>query len=777
MLANKRPTSLPDPDTAEHETLIKIEQLDTVARLSTLSVITLFTVVLALTWLFWSPANQNYFIGLGAAGFVVAALALWSNWRWIHSDNKESLTRGTMLLATVLALAGGIVFASVPIRLFLSASLQERLLVVSIIAGVLSTGITLAAAPRIAFAFVAPVAAGSFWALITSGEHNNILLAFLLVIYASFLALLSLYLSRLVRSRAVDRINLHRERALTAILLRDFEDNATDWLWETDHDLRFVHVPDRIVGMTNLPKGSLQGQNLITLIERVVMPDSRTEMARISQLVEERKSFRDVMLHICIGSQERWWLISGKPAFNRNEKFTGYRGVGTDTTDKKKAEDKLHYLALHDGMTNLANRALFLRKLQEAQANLQDIGKFAVMCLDLDEFKAVNDAFGHGSGDALLVQVANRMRSLLNPDICVARLAGDEFAILVTGEEECRRDRLSDMGQAIIEAMSYPFQLDAVSAHIGVSIGLAVAPEDGVEEVMRRADLALYQSKRQGKNTMHFYQSDMDEVRDARRMLAADLRAALSKGEFVLHYQPMVHAVTRKVQGFEALVRWQHKPRGLVPPAEFIPLAEETGIIVPMGEWIIREACRVAQSWPMPLRLAVNLSPVQFRHSDLPSVVERALRDSGLDPGRLELELTESAFLEETEETELTLQRLRALGVLLSLDDFGTGYSSLSYLRRISFDKVKIDRSFVKYLPEDARDLSIVRAVVDIASNMGMSITAEGVETDEQSRCLLQQGCHQLQGYLFSKPVTLDEAMSMMRAMQTQPEAHTAAAV
>ncbi len=777
MLANKRPLSLPEPDTAEHEALIKIEQIDTIARLSTLSVITLFLVVLVTAWLFWSPANAFYFVGLAALGGVVAGTSLWSNWRWIHAVDKEQLTSNTLHLATLLALLGGVLLASVPVRLFIPASPQDRLLVVSICAGILSTGITLAAVPRVAFVFVTPVTLGSLWALVKSDEWSNILLAALLVIYATFLALLSLYLSRLVRSRAIDRINLHRERALTAVLLRDFEDSASDWLWETDADLRFDHVPDRIADMTNMPKGSLEGRKLIDLLDGIVMPDSRAELERIRTLTAERKSFRDVLVHVCIGSLERWWLVSGKPSFDRNEKFTGYRGVGTDTTDKKKAEDRLHYLALHDGMTNLANRAQFMRRLASAQASLEDIGKFAVLCLDLDEFKAVNDAFGHSSGDALLVQAAERMRSILSPDVCLARLAGDEFAILVTGEENCRRDQLAEMGQSIIEALGHPFRLDSVNAHIGVSIGVAMAPDDGVDEVLRRADLALYQSKRKGKNTLHFYQADMDAMRDARRMMAADLRTALSRGEFVLHFQPMVHAVTRTIQGFEALVRWQHPSRGLVPPAEFIPLAEETGIIVVMGEWIIRETCRVAQSWPLPLRVAVNLSPVQFRHSDLPSVVERALRESGIDPGRLELELTENAFLEETEETEETLHRLRALGVKLSLDDFGTGYSSLSYLRRIAFDKVKIDRSFVKYLPEDSRDLSIVRAVVDIASNMGMAITAEGVETDEQSRCLLQQGCHQLQGYLFSKPVTQDEALAMMNAMLPQAPVEKALAV
>ena len=765
MLSNTRPASLPDPNTAEHEALVTIDQIDTVARLSTLSIFTLYLVIWIVAWLFWKPALASYFASIISGGTIVAATAVWSNWRWIKSPNKESLTSGTLTLATILSAMGGLLLATVPLVLFAPASPDERLLVVSICAGVLSVGITLAALPRASFSFVTPVALASFYALISTGEWTNVLLAFLLIVYVTFLGSLSLYLSRLVRSRAVDRINLHRERALTAVLLREFEDNASDWLWEADAHMRLIHVPDRIVAMLPMPMDRVRSQRARDILAEIVMPDSRIDLARMVELVAERKSFRDIMLHVSLSGQERWWLISGKPSYDHHNNFTGYRGVGSDSTDKKRAEDKLHYLALHDGMTNLANRTLFVRKLEEASASLEVIGKFAVFCLDLDEFKLVNDSFGHGVGDALLVQVASRMRELLPPEICLARLAGDEFALLVTGEEACRRDRLTDLGQSIIEVLARPFHLDSVNAHIGVSIGVAVAPEDGVEETLRRADLALYQSKRHGKNTMHFYQADMDQVRDARRMLAADLRTALSTGEFVLHFQPMVHAVTRKIQGFEALVRWQHKTRGLVPPAEFIPLAEETGIIVPMGEWIIREACRVAQGWPVALRVAVNLSPVQFRHSDLPGVVDRALKDTGLDPGRLELELTESAFLEDSEETENTLHRLHALGVLLSLDDFGTGYSSLSYLRRIAFDKVKIDRSFVKYLPSDSRDLSIVRAVVDIASHMGMAITAEGVETDEQSRCLLQQGCHQLQGYLFSRPVTEDQAVAMMAAM------------
>jgi EAL domain-containing protein (putative c-di-GMP-specific phosphodiesterase class I) len=292
---------------------------------------------------------------------------------------------------------------------------------------------------------------------------------------------------------------------------------------------------------------------------------------------------------------------------------------------------------------------------------------------------------------------------------------------------------------------------------MGASVGVAIAPDDGLKEVMRRADLALYRVKHEGKRGYRFYEAEMDERIEATRALTADLRQALDRNEFILDFQPLVSAADGGVQGFEALIRWRHPVRGDISPGEFIPIAEETGVIISLGEWILREACRIAAAWPPHLSVAVNLSPKQLRHSDVPAIVRAALRDSGLAAERLELEVTESVFLEATPATRAMLTTLRAMKVRLSLDDFGTGYSSLSYLRRSSFDKLKIDQCFVRELPHEKADLAIVRAIVELATTLGMKVAAEGVETEAQRACLQQQGCHQFQGYLFSKPVPAQE--------------------
>ncbi len=326
-----------------------------------------------------------------------------------------------------------------------------------------------------------------------------------------------------------------------------------------------------------------------------------------------------------------------------------------------------------------------------------------------------------------------------------------------------------------MEALASPFTIDGIRLTVSVSIGIAIAPQDGCQEIMRRADLALYRMKSEGRNGYRFYEAEMDERIEARRALTADLRGALDRDEFVLYFQPIVAAKECRVRGFEALIRWKHPVRGFVSPGEFIPLAEETGVIIPLGEWILREACRIAAGWPGDVRIAVNLSPRQFRHSDLTQLVRSALRTSGLAAARLELEVTESVFLEATPAINATLSKLREMGVRLSLDDFGTGYSSLSYLRRIAFDKIKIDQSFVRDLPQERGAAAIVSAIIDMATSLDMTITAEGVETDAQRACLLEQGCHEFQGYLFSKPLPAEQAAALARSRQLLPAAVRAA--
>jgi diguanylate cyclase (GGDEF)-like protein len=434
-----------------------------------------------------------------------------------------------------------------------------------------------------------------------------------------------------------------------------------------------------------------------------------------------------------------------------------------DMTERRDAEAQIRFMATHDALTGLPNRTLFRDRLEQVLVRARRTGeKVAVLCLDLDRFKAVNDTLGHPVGDLLLSAVAQRIKTHLSATETVARLGGDEFAILQAGPEQPQG--VTALAQRLVDAMRDPFFVDGHKLNIGVSIGVALAPSDGfdVDSLLKCADLALYRAKAEGRDTFRFFEQAMDTEVQARRAIETHMREALGRGEFQLHYQPFMNIARGEVVGFEALLRWKHPSRGFIPPADFIPIAEETGFIVPLGEWIIREACAEAAQFPGSALVAVNVSAVQFRNPQfLPSVVS-ALATSGLSPHRLELEITETVLMQSNEDVLRTLHRLRALGVRIALDDFGTGYSSLSYLSSFPFDKLKIDRSFVKELGAKPHCAAIVRAIISLGTSLGMVITAEGVETTAHLEFLASEGCTEAQGYLLSVPRPAEEAIKIL---------------
>ncbi len=423
-----------------------------------------------------------------------------------------------------------------------------------------------------------------------------------------------------------------------------------------------------------------------------------------------------------------------------------------DVTEQRRAEQRVAHMALHDALTGLPNRVLFHRRLAEAMAAGTSLG---LLCLDLDHFKLVNDTLGHPAGDALLREVAERLRTCLDTSGLVARLGGDEFAILRPSE----RGTLLGLADRIIAALGRPFALEGQDVTIGVSIGIALAPEHGDDPdgLLRKADTALYAAKADGRRTRRLFEPAMDAALQSRRALERDLRAAIDAEALEVHYQPLVATGSLAVTGCEALLRWRHPERGFVSPGEFIPVAEETGMIATLGEWVLGRACREAAGWPEAVRVAVNLSPAQFRTPDLVGTVARALTESSLDPARLELEITEQVMLEESTANIAVLHRLRGLGLRIAIDDFGTGYASLSYLRAFPFDKIKIDRSFTAALGREATAGAIVQAVIGLGASLGITTLAEGVETPAQLTALHRKGCDEVQGFLFSRPLPAEE--------------------
>ena len=434
-------------------------------------------------------------------------------------------------------------------------------------------------------------------------------------------------------------------------------------------------------------------------------------------------------------------------------------GVIEDITEIKRAEAQIVHMAHHDALTGLANRVLYLEKVNEALAALRRSSKcFNVLVLDLDLFKAVNDSLGHPVGDALLKEVAERLRACTRETDMVARLGGDEFAVLQAVDADQREAAIALVNR-LLEVVSEPYTLAGHQVIIGTSIGVAAAPHDGADadQLLKNADLALYKAKAEGRNGYRFFKEEMEIEARCRHALQYELRSALTNHEFEIHYQPVLAAATRKTIGLEALIRWNHPERGLVAPGQFIPLAEEIGLIVPLGDWIMRRACADAAGWPSHIKLAVNLSPAQFRNSNLVEIVTRALVDSGLPPERLELEITESVLLQKNTSIVATLHELKSLGISIVLDDFGTGYSSFGYLRMFPFDKIKIDRSFIGDLSERADCAAIVCAVTGLGRGLNIVTTAEGVETEEQFGLVRAAGVDEVQGFLFSRPRPLSQ--------------------
>jgi diguanylate cyclase (GGDEF)-like protein len=530
--------------------------------------------------------------------------------------------------------------------------------------------------------------------------------------------------------------------------------NMTQGLCFFDASQRLIVCNDRFIEMYGLPPDRVgPGTSLPDIVDMRFEAGSFPAMSR-----DEYLEWRSKVAVSNVATDSIVELRDGRTFEIRHRPMpdSGWVATHEDITEQRRSKIKIEHMAHHDALTDLANRVLLNERLEHALIRVHGDEMVAIHHIDLDQFKAVNDTLGHPGGDKLLKMVAERLRPLVHESDTVARMGGDEFAIvqIVTDPTDA-----TTLAQRIIGAMGEPFDIDGHQTSIGASVGIAVGPGDGLtpEELLRNADLALYRAKRDGRSTFRFFEPGMDLQMQARRIMEQDLRKALPAGEFELYYQPIVNLANNEISGFEALIRWNHPMRGLIAPGAFIPLAEEIGFIVPIGEWVIRQACATAARWPDDLHVAVNISALQFRSPGLLQVIIGALAVSGLNPTRLEVEITETVLLQDKEAVLTTLHQLRELGVRIAMDDFGTGYSSLTYLQCFPFDKIKIDRSFVRDIVDNAGSLNIVRAVAALANGLGMQATAEGVETQEQLDRITSEGCTEVQGFWFSHPLPAAE--------------------
>ena len=525
---------------------------------------------------------------------------------------------------------------------------------------------------------------------------------------------------------------------------------ASDWIWETDRFQRLSYLSQRFVTVTGYKTEDWLGQPINQLLSCETTPltlwlDSQAEPDP-QQMANLRCAYRDQNGQLCFCRvSARSIMLDGKLA--------GFRGTASDITDEVAAHARIQHLSMHDALTGLANRNKLSRFLEQALLKGQDAPPLTLLLLDLDSFKPINDSLGHAAGDAVLLEVAVRLRESTRDGDLVARLGGDEFVLVMNGMDS--RNEIDRFCARLIDNLHQPIHYEEQALHIGASLGVAQTRLQGFDagELIRCADIALYQAKADGKNTWRYFSPEMNEQIQYRRQLENDLRKALKNDEFVLHFQPRYRLESLEIVSVEALVRWNHPVEGLLGPDTFIPLAEQTDLIVPLGRWVLREACETACSWPQHLLVSVNLSPAQFSRSDVVNDVYTILVETGFPAQRLELEITENVMLNDIEGALGTMTALKELGVRLNMDDFGTGYSSLGYLRTYPFDSIKIDKRFIAGLSNDSNDRAVVQAIINLGKAMGLTVTAEGVETEQQLKALSKEKCHEVQGYYLSKPI------------------------
>jgi len=548
-------------------------------------------------------------------------------------------------------------------------------------------------------------------------------------------------------------------------MIAEFEEHGTGWFWETDRQGRLTYLSRKVANDLVGIEGKYHGCLLTEMFQ--MDPSAPGSERTLSFHMASRTSFSDyTVCAVASGpaAAERWWSISGRPIIDGIGRFRGFIGSGSDLTEKRRSEAEITRLALFDSLTGLANRQRMKLSLDKTLS--QSVSPYrptALFLMDLDRFKAVNDTLGHPAGDLLLQLVARRLEQVVGDVGLVGRLGGDEFQILLPGIDA--RDRLASLAGEIIATLSRPYDIHGNEVTIGCSIGIAIAPEDGDDSqtLIRNADLGLYAAKGAGRGVHRFYAEAMLDGARSRKRMEEDLRVAIAQGQFHLAYQPVVSTSDASIVGFEALLRWQHPTQGNISPAQFVPVAEECGLIEQIGEWVMRTACLEAASWPRPARVAVNVSSIQFAKPHLPALVAQALAQSGLAPERLELEITESVFLSDDQESQRRFAALKALGIRLALDDFGTGYSSLGYLRHAPFDKIKIDQSFVRgAVRSGSRNAAIIRAIVTLADTLGMETTAEGVEIQDEIELIRDLGCSHIQGFVYGKPTDSVEVHRML---------------
>ncbi|MFL6753212.1 MAG: putative bifunctional diguanylate cyclase/phosphodiesterase [Sphingomicrobium sp.] len=663
-----------------------------------------------------------------------------------------------LMIGDVTMRAG--LWLSLPIYTFTSLNPEAQVISASLMAGLGIGALGLVVVPPCARAWMVSFTAGLGAALLL-GRHTLPLQHMLSILFTMGVSIIGvLTVARWAFHQLKMNADVGSQSESASLLLQEYEQRGVGWLWEIDADNRVTYISSRMSALLGRPAGQLLGHSLPALLGG---------SAELGRVLLDKQAFNALEMEITTARGSRWISMGGDPIVDTAGRFRGYRGVGTDITEIRETQERLTHLANVDVLSGLPNRGRVRQLLGEAlrSATTGNV-PCAIMFLDLDDFKPVNDTFGHPKGDAVLRAVAKRLVDEVASQGHVGRMGGDEFAIVVTDAQS--RKRVEELADRIIASIKEPYQIDQTEIRIGVSIGCAFGPIDGatVDDLILKADLALYQAKNQGRGTCCMFNADMQSEAEDRIRLEQDMRAGIKAKQFRLLYQPLISAADQSLMGFEALIRWHHPTRGIVPPNHFIPLAEETGLIMELGEWVIDEACRAVATWPEHIGVAINVSAKQLIYPALPNTINEAIRKYRLQPDRLELEVTESIFLGDSANAVDVLKRLRTLGVGIALDDFGTGYSSLGYLNKAVFHKLKIDGSFVREAANNKETVAIIQSIIQLAKSFRMTVTAEGVETADDFTRMRDLGCHQIQGYLFGRPMSYERATDLVHGTQTR---------
>ncbi|MBX3561648.1 MAG: EAL domain-containing protein [Sphingomonas sp.] len=687
-----------------------------------------------------------------------------SHRRRLRGRQLHSLPRKTINRAAYHSIFFGLVWA-MPARFFFEHATHGQQLALGVMTATMMAGaaFVFSPIPAAAAAYVLIMGVAATRMLMSTESYVIMMMG---PIYTAAMLMIVVMNGRAFMQRKYLDFMLDERQETVSLLLREYESSDADWLWQTNGKLAFQNVSARFARAIGRSVEELEGLSLLDLLRdapRAEQPTRRL-LAAAEASAARREAITELVINVPVGNAVKSIALSARPMFSPQGRFIGYRGVGSDVTVARQAADRIAHMARHDALTGLPNRLQLIENLASALASARDGGhECAILLVDLDRFKTINDSLGHVAGDHLLQQVARCFETVISDEMTAGRLGGDEFAIVVPQIES--KDELEQLCLALVGALQGPFLYRDQRLFVGACIGAAIGPRDGdtVEELIRSADLALYRAKGANGNDIRFFDPSFHARAEERRKIELALRGAVDAGEFSLNYQPVVDADSLQIRSFEALLRWHNPELGQISPAKFIPIAEETGMLGRIGEWVLRTACREATNWPDEISVAVNVSPRQLRDPGFIVTLVSALTQAGLEPRRLELEVTETVFLELSTATQKILQQIQSLGVRLAMDDFGTGYSSLGYLRKADFDTLKIDRSFVQSISQqDPESTAIIRAVVALAGSLGMKTVAEGVANDEQLDLVRALGCDRIQGFIFSRPIAASTARAML---------------